>query len=189
MDIKIDLYAPYLILPYGGIYRGAENIIVANLGYLKITSTERPKSTIKEKQLKSDTADDIFKVLMEESYDKFIIELTQLQILLVPGGEEWLEIMKENKISTLHLLKPITLFLTFHKCLIDNDARLPQNKLTGVLPAIDMVVSDHQIILLSALMNSIPFPKEEETPGLKEMVGTNLLFFFAKINSIFFNRM
>ncbi|KAI4459978.1 vacuolar protein sorting-associated protein vps13 [Holotrichia oblita] len=168
VDIKIDLYAPYLILPYGGVYRGAENIIVANLGYLKVTSTERLKSTIKEKHLKAD-ADDVFKVLMEESYDKFIIELTQLQILLVPGGEEWMDVMKENKTSPLHLLKPISLFLTFHKCLIDNDPRLAQSKLSGILPSIKMVVSDHQIILLSALMNSIPFPKEEDSPGLKEM--------------------
>lgn len=161
VDLNVDFQAPYLILPYGGVYTGTENIIVANLGRMKITSLDRPKTSIKEKQLRSNTAEDMFNVLVEESYDKFNIELTELQVLLVPGGEEWMTVMKECKMSKIHLLNPISVFLTFHKCLIDDDPRLPQSKLAGVLPSLAMSVSDNQIILLYSLVNSIPFDKKE----------------------------
>ncbi|KRT85331.1 hypothetical protein AMK59_1583, partial [Oryctes borbonicus] len=162
IDLKIDLSAPYLIIPYGGVYTGTENIIVVNLGRVKITSTDRPKTSIKEKQLATSTIDEILKVLMEESYDKFTIELTALQVLLVPGGEEWENIMKACKISPLHLLNPISLYLTLHKCIVDDDPRLPQTKVSGVLPAITVKLSDLQLILLFSLVNSIPFDKKED---------------------------
>ncbi|GJQ73818.1 hypothetical protein Trydic_g18756, partial [Trypoxylus dichotomus] len=162
IDLHIDLAAPYLIIPYGGIYTGTENIIVANLGRVKITSTERPKTSIKEKQLLSGTTEEIFNVLVQESYDKFIIELTELQVLLVPGGEKWESLMRECNVSPLHLLNPISLYLTLHKCIVDDDPRLPQTKVSGVLPSITVTLSDHQIILLFSLVNSIPFDKKED---------------------------
>lgn len=140
---------------------------------MKVTSVDRTKTTIKEKQLQSRTRAEMFKVLVEESYDKFTVELTELQLLLVPGGEKWIDVMKSCTISDLHLLNPISVYLTFHKCLIDDDPRLPQSKLSGVLPSLMMTISDNQLILLLTLIHSVPFPKSDDNDIFIEAVSCN----------------
>lgn len=42
--------------------------------------------------------------------------------------------------------------------------RLPQQKITCELPSIDVSVSDARLMLLVALLTSIPFPESEEPP-------------------------
>nr|XP_022907818.1 vacuolar protein sorting-associated protein 13-like isoform X1 [Onthophagus taurus] len=168
IELAIDLYAPYVIIPYGGIYTETENIIAINLGHAKFFSVQTDKSTIKEKQQKL-TQKELISAVIEESYDKFLLEFSDLQVMVVPGGENWLHILKECTKTNYHILYPLSLSLEFHICLIDFDPRLPKCKIRGVLPSLSLNITDFQIVLTLGLINSIPLPKTEETsPASKQ---------------------
>lgn len=69
--------------------------------------------------------------------------------------------MKESKKSDMHVLVPVSLNLMFHKCLITDDPRLPLTKIKAELPSINVTMSDAKILLLYALVSSIPLPSKD----------------------------
>lgn len=164
LDLKIDLHAPYVIIPYGGKYTGVENVLVINLGYMKISSGDRTNSLdIRHLHARGAGGREILEEMIAQSYDKFILEFTDLQIVLAQGGEDWLKYVNESSVTPLHLLSPVNLNLTIFKCLITDDPHLPLVKIRGQLPSISINITDVRLLLLVALATSIPLP-EESTP-------------------------
>ncbi|XP_018574731.1 vacuolar protein sorting-associated protein 13 isoform X2 [Anoplophora glabripennis] len=163
LDLYVDLQAPYVIIPHGGKYTGVENVLVANLGRLKMLSSgQRTNINIVKQMYQQGLGhEDIFLRLKEHCYDSFVLELTDLQILIAQGDEDWRTAVKESEHSAMHLLSPLTLSVTYSKCLIMDDPRFPQNKITGELPSIDVRVSEARFLLLVALGTSIPLPESD----------------------------
>lgn len=163
LDLNIDFSAPYIILPYGGFYTGKENIIVVNLGHVKVTSIERADNyNVRELYNKGTTEGEILQTVMLSSYDKFLCELSNVQILLARPQDDWQLIIKERTISALHLLEPMSINVSIQKCLVCDDPRLPKMKIDGELPSIMLNISDQLLLTILELLTSIPFPKSEE---------------------------
>lgn len=163
LELKIDLHAPYIIIPYGGKYTGNENVLVFNLGRLRMSTLSRQDYVTNVKALhQAGTKEtEILNRMIDQSYDKFKIDLTDIQIVLAQSGEDWLECLEQSKESKLHILKPLTLRVSLEKCLITDDPRLPLVKVRGELPSLSLQIVNTKLIHLLSLIHSIPFPKTD----------------------------
>lgn len=160
IDLNVDLHAPYIIIPYGGIYTGVENVLVVNLGRLKIYSFGERSSLIDVQKLHKEGRDqtEILDFMRDHCYDNFMLELMDLQILIAQSDEDWMNSLKQSINSGMHLLEPLSLKVSLSKCLITDDPRLPHTKIRGELPSINVTISEARLILLAALGTSIEFP-------------------------------
>lgn len=163
LDINIDFHAPYVVIPYAGKYTGTENVLVVNLGRLKVYSFGVRSSIVDVQQLHRDGKDQahILQFMRENCYDNFMLELMDLQILIAQSDEDWLKAIKESVTTKMHLLQPLSLKISLSKCLITDDPRLPQTKIRGELPSIDITISEARLLLLAALGTSIEFPSND----------------------------
>lgn len=165
LEILVDLQAPYVIIPYSGKYTGSEKCLIANLGSLKISTVEKKSSVLDVKKMHAQGIEEkeILKELIEQSYDKFVLQFTKLQVILAQSSEDWYTVIQNAVESPLHLLYPVSLEITFYKCLINDDPRLPLNKIMGELPSLALNLTDAQLMDLLSLVKSIPFPESEPT--------------------------
>lgn len=160
LDLKIDLQAPYVIVPYGGKYMENENVLVVNLGRVRIYSLDRPeKRDVRKMHSEGVSEKEILKQMIAQSYDQFRLELTNLQVLVAQSCEDWKACLKNGKMTEMHLLNPVNLTVMVSKCLIVDDPRLPHMKVSGELPSVNLTVSDARLLLLAALGSSIPLPQ------------------------------
>lgn len=166
LDINIDFHAPYVVIPYRGKYTGAENVLVLNLGRLKIYSHGVRSSLADVQRLYKEGRDQSFilQFMRDNCYDNFILELKNLQILIAQSDEDWLKTIKESVHSGMHLLEPLSLKIKFSKCLITDDPRLSQTKIRGELPSINVTMTEARVLLLAALATSIEFPSTSDVP-------------------------
>ncbi|CAG2058200.1 unnamed protein product, partial [Timema podura] len=165
MDLKIDLKAPYIVIPRSGFYTKSEDVLVVNLGRLNMSSVPRPLKAVKVHELFTlgSTEDDILKTMMTHSYDHFTIELFDIQILIAMSGEDWKTSLTDSQVTSLHLLQPSLLKINLGKCLITDDPRLPKIKITGQLPNVAINISDERLFHLLSLLSSIPMPGDEDS--------------------------
>lgn len=167
LKLNIDLYAPYIIIPYGGKYMDDEHVLVVNLGNVRIHTLDRSMSAMDIKKLHAQGIEDkeILKAVIGQSYDQFRLELTNLQIILAQSNENWKSLIHnqsdDDATTNMYLLHPVSLNVSFSKCLITDDPRLPLTKITGELPSVDINVSDARLLLLIDLITSIPLPASD----------------------------
>ena len=162
LDLKIDLRAPYIIIPYGGKYTEHENVLIVNLGHFKMHSLSRPPmKDLRQMHSQGYPDKEIRQQLIAQSYDQFVLDLTRIQILMAQSDEDWKGLLEEKKISNMHVLEPINLKVTLAKCMISDDPKLPLMKISGELPSVVVNVSDARLLLLMALGNSIPLPQSD----------------------------
>lgn len=163
LDLKVDIHAPIIIIPYGGKYTGVENALIANLGRINISTKEQPLSVKDIRQMHASGADEeeILTEMISQSYDEFVVELTELQIILAQGDEDWEAYIKQTECTKMHILNPVNLHLLLSKCLITDDPRLALNKIRGTLPSIKVNITDARLLLLLNLVLSIPLPSDD----------------------------
>ncbi|KAL1509353.1 hypothetical protein ABEB36_004107 [Hypothenemus hampei] len=166
LDVDIIFYAPHIIVPYGGKFEEVNNVLVVDLGQIKIYSSEHRSSIMDVRQLYKEglAQEEIFEKMKVHSYDNFKMELTDLQVLVAQGEENWKQYIEHSASTEMHLLRPFSLNVQYSKCLITDDPRLPHQKITCELPSIDISVSEARLMLLVALLTSIPLPVTEEEP-------------------------
>lgn len=164
VNIDIDIASSYIIFPHNGIYSGNEPCVVVNLGAVSVKSAPRSEKAFDVHQLfKSGANDDeILKQAILHSYDKFILKLTDMQVVIAGKTEDWKSCIVESDVTPLHLLQPTTLKIEIDKCLITNDPRLPKIKVFGHLSQIAINASEDRLMTLLEVLVSIPFPKDEQ---------------------------
>ncbi|XP_036365427.1 vacuolar protein sorting-associated protein 13A [Octopus sinensis] len=154
-DICVYLKSSYVIVPESGFNRKNARRLILDLGNLKVNS-EKNTSDISETQ---STVEE----LLQSAYDKFNIQLDNIQILLYHKGEDWQSARKEGK-SKMHILEPISINLLFQKCMFDNQVQLAKMKAFGELPLLSLSISDRKLQAILQLLQSIPFPESEPPP-------------------------
>ncbi|XP_049842368.1 LOW QUALITY PROTEIN: intermembrane lipid transfer protein Vps13-like [Schistocerca gregaria] len=176
LDLKVDFMASYILIPYSGTYRGNEDLLVLDLGSFTMASITRDpssKQTVQELHSQGTAEEEIMQAILSQSYDKFKIELKDVQILVALAGEPWKDVVDKNdKSSVMHLLHPTTLQVNLDKCLITDDPRLPKLKVSAQLPSVSLNVTDMRLLHLMAIFASIPFPTEEEIPAPIQETGS-----------------
>lgn len=160
LDLKIDLMGCYGVLPHGGLYTGeSQTLVVVNLGSMVLNS--KPKRSdelnVKKMHLTGTKEDEIMKEMMRRSYDRFVVELKHVQVMVVLPGEKWQ--IQQNSDSDQYLLQPSNLTVKLAKCLFTDDPRLPKFKIEAQLPNINLKIAEKRLMNLLALLVSIPFPE------------------------------
>ncbi|KAF7282566.1 hypothetical protein GWI33_002356 [Rhynchophorus ferrugineus] len=166
LDLDIVLHAPLIIIPYGGRYEEVQNTLVVDLGTVKVYSSGHRSSVMEVRKLYNEGLgqEEIFEKMKIHSYDRFKLELTDLQIMVAQSEENWRLCVEESHVSDMHLLRPLSLSVEYSKCLILDDPRLPHTKISCELPSIDVSTSDARLLLLVSLITSIPFPEGDSPP-------------------------
>uniref|UniRef100_A0A8C3L0T2 Vacuolar protein sorting 13 homolog A n=1 Tax=Chrysolophus pictus TaxID=9089 RepID=A0A8C3L0T2_CHRPC len=158
LDLKINLMASYIIVPQKGFYDCTSNLLLLDLGSLKMKSKSR--SDISGLKVGQSSIEDI----MSRAYDSFDIQLTSIQLLYSKHDENWQEARK-LKYSSQHILQPLDVKVEFGRAMVVTDARMPKFKLSGQLPLLSVQISDQKLTNILELIDSIP--KAESTPVTK----------------------
>lgn len=155
VDVKIELMSSYIILPHEGKLTNSCACAIANLGSIKICS--QPISTetrdLKDMSL-TDLTETFKKSLRDQAYDKFIVTLEDMQVIVALPHEEW-RAHVDRETSPLFLLKPTSLEVVFQYCLIKKDPEMPLTKVRGSLKEISINISDYRLIKLAQILDSI----------------------------------
>ncbi|KAM6110029.1 LOW QUALITY PROTEIN: intermembrane lipid transfer protein VPS13A [Phoenicopterus ruber ruber] len=156
LDLKINLMASYIIVPQKGFYDHTSNLLLLDLGSLKMKSKSR--SDLSELKVGQSTIEDI----MSRAYDSFDIQLSSIQLLYSKRDENWQEARK-LKYSSQHILQPLDVKVEFSRAMVVTDARMPKFKMSGQLPLLSVQISDQKLTSILELIDSIPKP--ESAPG------------------------
>uniref|UniRef100_A0A8B9CJP4 Vacuolar protein sorting 13 homolog A n=1 Tax=Anser brachyrhynchus TaxID=132585 RepID=A0A8B9CJP4_9AVES len=152
LDLKINLMASYIIVPQKGFYDCTSNLLLLDLGSLKMKSKSR--SDLSELKVGQSSIEDI----MSRAYDSFDIQLTSIQLLYSKHDENWQEARK-LKYSSQHILQPLDVKVEFSRAMVVTDARMPKFKLSGQLPLLSVQISDQKLTSILELIDSIPKPE------------------------------
>uniref|UniRef100_A0A8D0FR85 Vacuolar protein sorting 13 homolog A n=1 Tax=Strix occidentalis caurina TaxID=311401 RepID=A0A8D0FR85_STROC len=152
LDLKINLMASYIIVPQKGFYDRTSNLLLLDLGSLKMKSKSR--SDLSELKVGQSTIEDI----MSRAYDSFDIQLSSIQLLYSKHDENWQEARK-LKYSSQHILQPLDVKVEFSRAMVVTDARMPKFKLSGQLPLLSIQISDQKLTSILELIDSIPKPE------------------------------
>uniref|UniRef100_A0A663N2A5 Vacuolar protein sorting 13 homolog A n=1 Tax=Athene cunicularia TaxID=194338 RepID=A0A663N2A5_ATHCN len=152
LDLKINLMASYIIVPQKGFYDRTSNLLLLDLGSLKMKSKSR--SDLSELKVGQSTIEDI----MSRAYDSFDIQLSSIQLLYSKHDENWQEARK-LKYSSQHILQPLDVKVEFSRAMVVTDARMPKFKLSGQLPLLSVQISDQKLTSILELIDSIPKPE------------------------------
>ncbi|KAM6329243.1 intermembrane lipid transfer protein VPS13A isoform 1-T1 [Alca torda] len=152
LDLKINLMASYIIVPQKGFYECTSNLLLLDLGSLKMKSKSR--SDLSELKVGQSTIEDI----MSRAYDSFDVQLSSIQLLYSKHDENWQEARK-LKCSSQHILQPLDVKVEFSRAMVVTDARMPKFKLSGQLPLLSIQISDQKLTSILELIDSIPKPE------------------------------
>ncbi|XP_053322855.1 intermembrane lipid transfer protein VPS13A isoform X2 [Spea bombifrons] len=158
LDLKINLMASYILVPQNGIYEPQSNLIILDLGSLKMESISRvdlPRLKIGQSSLED---------IMSRAYESFDVQLSSIQLLYSKYNEDWKKARK-LKHSPQHILEPMDLNVEFSRAMVVTDSRMPKFKLFGQLPLLCVRVSDQKLKGVLELIDSIPKPENPPDPS------------------------
>ncbi|KAM3940361.1 intermembrane lipid transfer protein VPS13A [Leptodactylus fuscus] len=158
LDLKIHLMASYIIVPQNGFYDLNSNMLILDLGSLKMTSKSR--SNLPQLKIGQNSIEDI----MSRAYESFDIQLSSMQLLYSRCHENWKE-ARTQKHSAQHILEPMDLRVDFSRAMVVTDARMPKFKLFGELPILSVKISDQKLRGVLELIDSIPKPESPPAPS------------------------
>ncbi|XP_051002167.1 intermembrane lipid transfer protein VPS13A [Acomys russatus] len=152
LDLRINVKASYVIVPQYGTFSPTSNLLLLDLGHLKVTSKSRSE-LLHVKQ--SETS---LEEIMHRAYDSFDIHLTSIQLLYSRAGDNWKEARKLN-VSTQHILIPMHVNVELSKAMVFMDIKMPKFKISGKLPLVSLRISDKKLQGIMELFESIPKPE------------------------------
>ncbi|XP_018108372.1 vacuolar protein sorting-associated protein 13C isoform X2 [Xenopus laevis] len=154
LDVRINLQPSYLVIPKSGFYHEKSDLVIIDLGSLQVMSVDQAEETTNFLSLED---------IMEKAYDKFDVQIKNVQILFGKEGEDWKK-AREKASSSLHILQPLDIELKLAKAMVERDSRMPSFKVLGELPLLHIKISDKKIQGMFELVNSIPLPQKSSTP-------------------------
>ncbi|XP_053672745.1 intermembrane lipid transfer protein Vps13 [Anopheles nili] len=164
LELNIDIMPSYVIVPHGGIFSNRESVLVLSLGKLLVQTEPRP---IKQRDVHTMHGEgvgqeEILSEIIRQSYDKFVLEVRDVQAIVATFDEDWQGSLRMNTVTELHLLEPTSFRVSAHLCVIDDDPRLPKCKIFGVLPSVNICVTEQRVLEVLSIVSSIPLPESNE---------------------------
>nr|XP_021141464.1 vacuolar protein sorting-associated protein 13C [Columba livia] len=151
LDLKIDLKASYLVIPQAGFHREKSDLLILDFGTFKLHSINQGRS-------EASTFSSL-EELMDKAYDKFDVEIKNVQLLFGRKGENWQKARFQHP-STLHILHPMDINVQLAKSMVERDTRMAKFKVSGGLPLVRVRLSDQKIKAIFDLIDSIPLPRK-----------------------------
>ncbi|KGL81364.1 Vacuolar protein sorting-associated protein 13C, partial [Tinamus guttatus] len=151
LELKINLKPSYLVVPQTGFYYEKSDLLILDFGTFQLNSINQGSS-----QASSFPS---LEEIMDKAYDKFDVEIKNVQLLFVRAGEDWKKARFQHP-STLHVLQPMDIHVQLAKSMVDNDTRMAKFKVSGGLPLVHVRLSDQKINAIFHLIDSIPLPEK-----------------------------
>lgn len=144
-------------------------MLVVSLGKLLIQTEPR---SIEQKNVRAmhgagANADEILAEIISQSYDKFLFEIQDIQVLVANSNEDWETAINRARGSEMHILEPTFLRLSTHLSVISDDPRLPKVKIACELPSIQVSVTEDRILSILSILTTLPLPESEEPVAAK----------------------
>lgn len=107
--------------------------MIVSLGSILLKTEPRSEDTkdVAAMHVAGATSEDILKEMMNQAYDKFILNIDNIQILLAKSTDQWQDALTQGKITRLHILEPTSLQVNAALCVVDDDPRLPKTRIHG----------------------------------------------------------
>ncbi|XP_037042887.1 vacuolar protein sorting-associated protein 13-like, partial [Bradysia coprophila] len=165
LEVMISVMPNYVLIPFGGKYIPDKvQVMVISLGKISLKSVPNDdRKDISMMHSLQFTNEDIMKEVMDQAYDKFRLDIENIQILLAKPTDDWKEILLSGRVTSMHILEPIAMNVCADMCVVDDDPRLPKTRITSKFPHIRLSVTEDNVLDALALITSIPFPENEET--------------------------
>ncbi|KAM8783626.1 intermembrane lipid transfer protein VPS13C isoform 3-T3 [Rhynchonycteris naso] len=179
LDLKINLKPSYLIVPQTGFYHKKSNLLILDFGTFQLNS--------KDQGLQK-TANSSLEEIMDKAYDKFDVEIKNVQLLFARAEENWKKCRFQHP-STMHILQPMDIHVELAKAMVEKDIRMARFKVSGGLPLMHVRISDQKMKDVLCLINSVPLPQKSSVQSperqvssipvisdrTKDLLGTSLL--------------
>nr|XP_020640413.1 vacuolar protein sorting-associated protein 13C isoform X1 [Pogona vitticeps] len=150
LDLRINLKPSYLLVPQTGFHREKSSILILDFGTFQLNSIDQGNHTTSSTSLEE---------IMDKAYDKFDVEIKNVQLLFGRPGEDWKRARSEHS-STLHVLRPMDIHIQLAKSMVEKEVRMPKFKVSGELPLVHLGISDQKIKVVLELIDSIPLPQK-----------------------------
>ncbi|GBM38371.1 Vacuolar protein sorting-associated protein 13 [Araneus ventricosus] len=162
LDLKVDTQPLFIVVPEKGVLEENSSLIVISLGNFKMNSHKRDPTSPSVRSLvkAGSTEEEVLSTMIDKAYDKFDISIRNAEILLTDSGDDWKEYIGKLD-DHHHLLYPLTISVDFHQSIVTIDPRMPKMKIVGVLPLLEIAISDTQMFKLVKIGTSIPLPESE----------------------------
>ncbi|XP_059483152.1 intermembrane lipid transfer protein Vps13 isoform X2 [Neocloeon triangulifer] len=178
LDLDIKVAASRMILPQLGKINVSSPVpvLVVSLGSLSIASCARDKGrpNITNMLQAGSSEQEVMQEMIAQSYEKFSLQLKDVQVLVAKPGEDWEEKLANPSESQLHLVQPMSIDINLHRSLLFNDPRIPQFKVAGQLPSLFLNLSEERLLLTAGILVSVPFPESEPEPQQPLTEGRSL---------------
>ncbi|XP_062998550.1 intermembrane lipid transfer protein VPS13C isoform X2 [Elgaria multicarinata webbii] len=150
LDLRINLKPSYLLVPQTGFHYEKSNLLILDFGTFQLNSIHQGNHHTSSTSLEE---------IMDKAYDKFDVEIKNVQLLFGRSGEDWKK-ARFGHPSTLHVLQPMDIHVQLAKSMVEKDIRMAKFKVSGELPLVHLRISDQKIKGVLELIDSIPLPQK-----------------------------
>ncbi|XP_070618855.1 LOW QUALITY PROTEIN: intermembrane lipid transfer protein VPS13C [Erythrolamprus reginae] len=179
LDLRINLKPSYLLVPQTGFHHEKSNLLILDLGTFQLKSISQDHHQNSSSSLEE---------IMDKAYDRFDVEIKNVQLLFGRSGEDWKKARSEPA-SLLHILRPMDMRVQVAKSMVEKDVRMAKFKVSGELPLVHLRISDQKIKGIFEIIDSIPLPQKSSVSvssakapaipvvsgGRKDFLGATLL--------------
>ncbi|VDI41618.1 Hypothetical predicted protein, partial [Mytilus galloprovincialis] len=166
--ISVHMKSPYIVIPQTGTLSDSEregHVLVIDLG----TFTVRSDLQDKDKTLENPSTEE----LHEKLYDKFLVTITEVEILVADSNEDWhLPLTMDKSQSKYHILPNSSLDIAFYKTSMADNYNHPHHKFDIKLHSLTLTVTDEQLLILYMFVFHFPKPKIIALEDQMDSVGT-----------------
>lgn len=140
--------------------------MVISLGSISLRTVPRSHGSndIASMHVSGIASDEILKNIMDRAYDKFNLNIDNIQILLAKPTDAWRDALTQGNITKLHILAPTSLQVKAELCVVDDDPRLPKTRIQAKIPSIGVSMTEQRVLDALSLATSIPLPEGDIAP-------------------------
>ncbi|KAG0722861.1 Vacuolar protein sorting-associated protein 13C [Chionoecetes opilio] len=147
ISLDLDIKSPFIVLPEHGSIQKGGNVLVLDMGGLKVNSEIGGQIL--------DVEDATRMELEERLYDRLTVTISQLQILFADSGDEW-RVHRTRNDSDSHLLPRVRVKLDLANSIHPEYRQLPQQKVDIHITPLKLNLSDSRLGHLVEFTHHLP---------------------------------
>lgn len=168
INAKLDLQAPLIIVPEN-ITSTKTTCLILDAGHISVNSELVDEETMREVQSKQKTVytDADYKRLESLMYDRFVVKLSNTQVLIGPSIEDTkLQVMAKDDPQMMRVVEKINIDFIVETSIIPKAPNLTKVRVSGRLPVLHASASDKKYKSLMSIINAaIPNIHADELPA------------------------
>ncbi|ESZ98798.1 putative Vacuolar protein sorting-associated protein 13 [Sclerotinia borealis F-4128] len=168
INAKLDLQAPLIIVPEN-ITSRKTTCLILDAGHISVNSELVDEETMREVQSKQKTifTDADYKRLESLMYDRFVVKLSNTQVLIGPSIEDTkAQVMAKDDPQSMRVVEKINIDFIVETSIIPKAPNLTKVRVSGRLPVLHASASDKKYKSLMSIINAaIPNLDAEELPA------------------------